>query len=247
MGRVSAADLRRILDFLAAAQIGPSSDPIPATTLVALRDLVGADDADYFELRRTDRAPLAVSESDHCETAPGTGEAMLTFGEQNPLGWRLWSPADGAIRLSARIRPRAFRRLPFYGEFLQPNRITDLLKVWLWSTEESVACVQLWRHGGTFSRRDHDVLAVLQQDLIRLRQAALAGQGGWTADGVSLTAREAEVLIWAIRGHPHTEIADRLGSSPATVGKHLENAYEKLGVGSRSEAVELIMLSGPID
>jgi DNA-binding CsgD family transcriptional regulator len=245
MGRVTGADVRRILDFLSTARVGTPADPIPAETLVSLRSLIGADEADYFELRRADRAPLAFSESDHCEAMPGTEEAAIAFGAQNPLGWRLWSPADGSMRLSTRAPHRAFRRTEWYGEFLAPNRITDVLKVWLSTTPDSVACVQLWRHGGTFSRRDQDVLAILQHDLIRLRAEALAGRGRWTADSAALTTREAEVLVWAIRGHSHADIAHRLGFSAATVGKHLEHAYQKLDVRSRSEAVDRILLSGP--
>jgi tripartite-type tricarboxylate transporter receptor subunit TctC len=33
-------------------------------------------------------------------------------------------------------------------------------------------------------------------------------------------------------------IADRLGMSARTVGKHLERAYQELGVGSRAEAID---------
>ena len=129
---------------------------------------------------------------------------------------------------------------------MRPNGLTDILKVWLWKSPESIACVQLWRHGGTFSRRDQDVLGVLQQDLIRFRSLAL----GWEAhvDHVgALTAREAEVLVWAIRGHARDAIADRLGMSPRTVAKHLERAYEELGVRSRAEAVDRLLLSGRWD
>jgi DNA-binding CsgD family transcriptional regulator len=61
----------------------------------------------------------------------------------------------------------------------------------------------------------------------------------------ALTAREAEVLIWAVRGHSHADIAARLGAATRTISKHLEHAYAKLGVRSRAEAVERILLSGP--
>lgn len=247
MGRISGKDLRGILDFLATARLGTAGDPIPRPTLIALRDLVGADDADYVEFRVADGKAVAYAETESCPPAPGTEAAMLAYGGQNPLGWRKWGPADGAVRLSDRVPPRALRRLEFHGEFLAPNHLTDLVKVWLWRSPDSVACVQLWRHGGTFSRRDQDVVAVLQQDLVRLRDQAMTdGARPGTLDA-GLTAREAEVLIWAIRGHSHAQIADRLGSTAGTVGKHLEHAYEKLDVTSRAQAVDRILLSGPLD
>ena len=51
-----------------------------------------------------------------------------------------------------------------------------------------------------------------------------------------LTAREAEVLYWVIKGKINRDIADILGASPATVKKHLEHVYAKLGVETRTAA-----------
>jgi DNA-binding CsgD family transcriptional regulator len=45
-----------------------------------------------------------------------------------------------------------------------------------------------------------------------------------------LTAREAEVLYWVIQGKTNRDIGDILGASPATVKKHLEHVFGKLGV-----------------
>ena len=45
-----------------------------------------------------------------------------------------------------------------------------------------------------------------------------------------LTAREAEVLYWVVKGKVNRDIGDILGSSPATVKKHLECVRAKLGV-----------------
>ena len=47
------------------------------------------------------------------------------------------------------------------------------------------------------------------------------------------------MLTWAARGMPDSDVAKVLGTSPSTVGKHLENAYAKLGVHSRAEALGL--------
>jgi len=51
-----------------------------------------------------------------------------------------------------------------------------------------------------------------------------------------LTLREAEVLLWLMRGKANSEIAVILGSKTATVGKHLEHVYQKLGVENRTAA-----------
>jgi DNA-binding response OmpR family regulator/DNA-binding CsgD family transcriptional regulator len=51
-----------------------------------------------------------------------------------------------------------------------------------------------------------------------------------------LTAREAEVLYWVVKGKINRDIADILGASPATVKKHLERILAKLGVETRTAA-----------
>jgi len=54
-----------------------------------------------------------------------------------------------------------------------------------------------------------------------------------------LTAREAEVLYWVIKGKTNRDIGDILGTSPRTVHKHLEHVFEKLGVETRTAAAAL--------
>ena len=60
-----------------------------------------------------------------------------------------------------------------------------------------------------------------------------------------LTAREAEVLYWVVKGKTNRDIGDILGSSPATVKKHLERVYEKLGVETRTAAAGMAMQRVP--
>jgi DNA-binding response OmpR family regulator/DNA-binding CsgD family transcriptional regulator len=57
----------------------------------------------------------------------------------------------------------------------------------------------------------------------------------------ALTAREAEVLYWVCQGKINRDIADILGASPATVKKHLERVYAKLGVETRTAATAMAM------
>jgi DNA-binding NarL/FixJ family response regulator len=55
-----------------------------------------------------------------------------------------------------------------------------------------------------------------------------------------LTPRQREILRLIAAGHANTAIARQLGLSPATVRKHLENAFARLDVSSRTEAVAKI-------
>lgn len=64
------------------------------------------------------------------------------------------------------------------------------------------------------------------------------------ATAESLTEREMEVLRWAVKGMSNKEIADALCLSVRTVQAHLQNIFNKLGVGSRSEAIVYALKKG---
>ena len=61
---------------------------------------------------------------------------------------------------------------------------------------------------------------------------------------LGLTPREREILGLVAQGNTNAQIARTLWISPATVAKHLENAYAKLGVETRTAAIRLIQRSG---
>jgi DNA-binding CsgD family transcriptional regulator len=56
-----------------------------------------------------------------------------------------------------------------------------------------------------------------------------------------LTAKEAEVLYWVVKGKTNKDIGDIFGSSPMTVKKHLERVFIKLGVETRTAAAGMAM------
>lgn len=57
------------------------------------------------------------------------------------------------------------------------------------------------------------------------------------SDGAPLSAREREVLALIARGMANKAIAPRLGISEHTVKAHVASIFEKLGAGTRAEAV----------
>lgn len=56
---------------------------------------------------------------------------------------------------------------------------------------------------------------------------------------LGLTPREAEVLLWVAQGKSNPDISVILGMSEATVKKHLQNLFAKLGVENRHAATRL--------
>jgi len=57
-----------------------------------------------------------------------------------------------------------------------------------------------------------------------------------SADGITLTKREVEVLTLVIEGYASKEVADMLFVSKRTVDFHLANIYDKLQVSNRVQA-----------
>jgi DNA-binding CsgD family transcriptional regulator len=82
----------------------------------------------------------------------------------------------------------------------------------------------------TLARREPDgtCTLLLEEKSDTILKARLVSAG--------LTLREAEVLLWLMRGKASTEIAIIVGSKTATVSKHLEHIYQKLGVENRTAA-----------
>jgi DNA-binding CsgD family transcriptional regulator len=247
---IDASDMRRILHFLDFAATATGPEPLPLATLVALGELIPADEVSYFELawegrqpgasvEERDRAVVSHSTTGEPPVPPGAEEALAMYSHQNPVGAFVsgFRPADGAVRQSRVISRRELLRLGYYHECMKPIGLRDTLKVWLHRSPATVACVAFERMDGEFSDRDEAILGVLQSHLGVLRQNALARRAPPPRADVQFTPREAEVLSWAVRGKRNDEIAQLLFISAATVRKHLDHAYEKLGVHSRTEAL----------
>lgn len=99
-----------------------------------------------------------------------------------------------------------------------------------------------------FSQHDRAVAETLRPHITRhyrmclivadLRARCLSQtESAGAMDARTLTAREAQVLHWVARGLRNEEVARQVGARPLTVKKHLEHAYAKLGVHSRTAAV----------
>ena len=82
-------------------------------------------------------------------------------------------------------------------------------------------------------------------DAIRSRLQRAKQHGGFSPcfdspaplEGLGLTPREAEVLLWIAQGKANQDIATIVGCRPATVKKHTIHIFEKLGVDGRPAAI----------
>jgi DNA-binding response OmpR family regulator len=78
---------------------------------------------------------------------------------------------------------------------------------------------------------DFEMLA----SIINARLAGVARNDLWPKT-IALNEREVEVLTWSARGKTSTEIGQILGLTKRTVDFHIDNAREKLGAATRTEA-----------
>jgi len=103
------------------------------------------------------------------------------------------------------------------------------------------------RTGMNLGADDYLVKPVKVDDLLEAIAARLERaqqNGGFKADFKSakplerlgLSVREAEILLWVAQGKSNFETGVILNISGATVKKHLEHIYEKLGVEGRNSA-----------
>ena len=126
------------------------------------------------------------------------------------------SPRPRAIVLSLYDNPRFVRRVLGMGTSAYVHKST--------SVDELLGVVRSTALGSD----DADgVVCVPERVLEQVQNAA----------GPGLSARELEILLWVARGSSNRQIAARLSISEATVKRHLANAYPKIGVTSRQEAV----------
>lgn len=90
------------------------------------------------------------------------------------------------------------------------------------------------------ARRLQPLLELLerQREILRSRVAAPSETG--------LTGRELSVLALLAEGRTAASMAARLGVSPRTVHKHLQNLYRKLGVSDRLGAVMVATEAGAL-
>jgi DNA-binding NarL/FixJ family response regulator len=79
--------------------------------------------------------------------------------------------------------------------------------------------------------------AIARKVLRRLRPEPAPAAASAAADRPHLSARELEVLQLIAKGLKYDEIAAVLGVGATTVATHVQRAYRKLAVSSRSEAV----------
>jgi DNA-binding CsgD family transcriptional regulator len=124
------------------------------------------------------------------------------------------------------------RRMPDLEPDLSSWGYADLLWLGYRNGARHVVQLVLGRYRQRFGSRDLAMLGLGAPSLQRVMRERPTPQLP-----AALTVQERRVLMRVAAGHSNAHIAESLGVTAATVRKHLEHAYRKLGVTSRVAAV----------
>ena len=173
----------------------------------------------------------------------------------NPLYARHQQTGDGrAYRFSDVATRRELEATRLYREVYVPLGVKHQIAFTLPSGAGEVMAIALSRGVRDYSDAERDLLNRARPFLIQAYRNALAYSSritgalphlGAALQRAGLTQREADVMRLVAVGGSNRDVAARLGLSDRTVQKHLEHAFRKLGVSSRSAAAaEAWILAG---
>ena len=237
MAALSESDYRGVLDVLreAAAVEGPT--PFTKPVLAALRQLVPCDVVAYHErFDHTGARHLRHVGEPHGAVTPEIRAAVLRHWTSDPLT----VPRSGARKYSDFLSRCEYHRLGMYQDAGKPLGIEYMMSLWLHPNGAGMARLEFDRKSTDFHERDRAVLDVLRPHLAQFRMNAARRRRATQSPVEHLTPREREILDLVSDGRQNAEIARVLWISPGTVRKHLENAYGKLGVHTRTAAVAAV-------
>lgn len=211
MQRLNQRDLHRLVD--AVAEIGPLPDVEPFP--VEMLDLFGVlSHAEHGESSVLDRVAEALS-----LVADSGAEPSLLIADRG-----------GRIRF---VQGAGRRLLASYFGSADPERLPRLVREW---ANDPAASGELVVDGA-----DGQLVVSVPSREAAGPIVVLLHERPWERPrSRRLTERELEVLHLVDEGRTNAEIAHILWVAPSTVRKHLENAYAKLGVSSRTEATALL-------
>jgi DNA-binding CsgD family transcriptional regulator len=210
--------------------------------LNAVRDVVPSDWVALNEVPADAPGAVALIEPTASETLYLVFARLATT---NPIAAHFLRTGDGrAARISDFITRRELHRLELYRQVYEPMGVEYQIAFTLSSGVNRILGVSLSRGQRDFTARERDLLNLARPYLIQAYRNALTVRTERTYTQIpvaalcalGLTTRQSEVLRLIATGHTGPQAAVQLGISPRTAQKHLELAYRRLGVSSRSEA-----------
>jgi DNA-binding CsgD family transcriptional regulator len=232
-------DLRRML-AIAEYDGDSDGDALPWELLHILKDLVECDQVSAAGQDTPKWAFFANQELPRQDVSAGVGEALSTaYREHYWASICSYPDRSGDImrvtRNSDLLPDRKYRGTGMYADYDRVIGVEHEIVLCLdgGSPQRTVRLLFTRGPGSDFSDRDLAVLALLRPHL----QAAFTAAERRRRGQSPLTARQREILRYVAAGYTNGQISRRIEVSEATVRKHLENIFARLGVNSRAAAV----------
>ena len=242
---VTGRDARRILEIVHDARAEAADEVFYSGVLRGIAELVPADQVS-FQLadignRTTEGLCFIQGATLPLETTPDDALAFWSAYFQ-PGGCSYDAIRPGlpdyqvVVRRSDRYGDREYLRYPM-GRVMHDWGIRHELLAAMQPFGALDRRLLLFRWDGTdFTDREVEIIRLIRPHLGELhlrRLRELAGEP-------HLTARQWEVLRLVSLGASNHQIGRRLGVSEATVRKHLENIFLRVGAASRTEAIRKV-------
>jgi DNA-binding CsgD family transcriptional regulator len=252
MDRITARDSRNLLRAVQALNVSLDLSTLAQRTIAAVNHVVPADMVTYNEVdlvRRVDRIFVAPNDE---RLAPGTRHyaAFIRHIDEHPViahNARIADPVPR--RISDFLTDKQFRSLGLHFEFFRVFDINYQMAMVVQHAGQQMIGVAVNRALSDFTESERTCLAVLRSHVVqayrhgltveRLRAESRCARDAGPASCATaggLTQREGEVLHWVAGGNSNDDIAQIIGITSATVKKHLEHIYDKLGVANRTAA-----------
>lgn len=236
-------ELHRYNQAVLAVHATPSLAQLPGNLLHVLRLVVSGDIA-VVDWRGVEAMAEATAYDPRGSIPAEINAAVHRYLHQNPL----YLQRRGAPRsISDVLSRQAWHRTELYAEAYGRLGQEDGLALDVPLARDGVLTLNMTRARRGFRDAERIGLRLIEPHVQacwqRLRaqerlRAAVAAHGDAATE--RLTAREREVLLWIANGLRNQQIAAQLGIRPATVKRHLENLYAKLGVAGRADARALL-------
>ena len=227
------AHLRRMADVLEEARQSLAGGGVPPECLLSgLMRLIPCDAASFCELDIPTRRALNAQEIGDEDDEDMDG--YWRWRHQHTQCVQVCRPHDvpETTQMAEFRSVRELRNLPIYTEFLAPH--PTIAAIALPTAPNRTRVFQFFRRDGkAFTDHEMTTLRMMAPHVYDLyKQAARRRR-----QPVRLTHRELDVLRCVALGMGTPQIAEQLCVPPSTVRKHLENAFGRLGVSSRTAAV----------
>jgi DNA-binding CsgD family transcriptional regulator len=245
------ATLRELTDFTVYVLDNMVRPEFPAEAVLEfLRPAMDAPTAVFQRTQRESGDTINIADG-----VPSDGVASII--ERSKAQWRMNALMAGAARgelVPTTIQRaigghREWRNSPDREFIVDVSGCDQMAAVVLHGGPDEVAGVAFGRLGDDFTTGQLELLSAVQPLLQAIERHARAmerwsqslcvplQQAEASVHDAELSARQIEVLALLAEGLTATAMAHRLGCSPRTVHKHLENLYRKLDVQDRVTAV----------